>query len=153
MYLVEIEKFKLNTFVIKFFLKKHKKNKHRYNLLSNEYKCRMVVMTIVNILLDVLRTNKDCNFAFIGSNTTDNRGNEKESKNKTKRFRVYRRVVENKIGPKTFSHFQSEQGSSYLLVNNATENVNDTKEKISNMFKREFPQLVNMSLTHQPTEN
>jgi hypothetical protein len=113
-YLVEIEKYKLNTFVIKYFLQCHKKHKHRYNLLSNEFKCRPVVMTVINILMDVLVRNLECNFAFIGSETIDRKGTVLETKTNTKRFRVYWRLVENKIGAQTFTHFQSENGSSYI---------------------------------------
>lgn len=71
-YLVEVEKYKQNAFVIKYFLKKHKKHKFRYNLLSNEFKCRPVVMTVINILLEILNKKKLASFAFIGSHTTDN---------------------------------------------------------------------------------
>lgn len=146
MYLVEVEKFKNNTFVIKYFLKKHKKHKLKYNMLSKEFKARPIVMTIINILIEILAKNKDCSFAFIGANTIDSKSREEESKINTKRFRVYRRLVENKIGPQTFTHFQSVEGSSYLLVNNGLPDVNAAKDRISNMFKKEYPELANVNV-------
>ncbi len=149
MYLVEIEKYKHNTFVIKYFLKKHKKNKYRYNLLSGEFKCRPIVMTVINILMDILNRHVAGSFAFIGAHTTNRKGKDLETKNNTKRFRVYRRLVENKIGPKTFTHYQSENGSGYLLINNQLPDVNKAKDNITAMFKREYPELSGLVVTCQ----
>lgn len=148
MYLVEVEKFKHNTYVIKYFLKQHKKNKNRYNLSSNEFKCRPVVITVINILAEILNKNPLSCFAFIGAHTIE-KGLPPEPKDNTKRFRVYRRLVENKIGPQTFTHFESQIGSSYLLINNKVEDVEAAKEAITKMFKSEFPELASHNVTPQ----
>lgn len=141
LYLVEIEQYRDKTFIIKYFLKKHKKNKHKYNLLSKEFKCRQVVLTVINILYEVLSKHKCCNFGFMGANTTDHSGKELESKDNTKRYRVYRKLVEDRVGPDTFTHYMSDKGSYYLLVHNKHVDVTKVKDQIVEMFRDEFPQL------------
>ncbi|HEY5327758.1 MAG TPA: hypothetical protein VIJ27_12215 [Mucilaginibacter sp.] len=127
-YLIEVERYPYDIYVLKFYRRKHKGNKQRYNLLSNEGKCSRIVATCFSIFLDIYNQNPLASFGFLGANTVDEKTGKIESKNQTKRFRVYKRAVFNYFGEETFSHFESPDNSIYLAISNKNKFVNKISE-------------------------
>ena len=52
-YLVHVEHYVNNIYVVKYCMAKHKNNSKRYNLLIRDYKCSRIVSTCVRIMLSV----------------------------------------------------------------------------------------------------
>ena len=61
-----------------------------------------------------------------------------ESEDNTKRFRLYKKLMENFFSPLKFQHFQYPNKSAYLLLNRESNNPN-LKSDIEIMFKKYFP--------------
>lgn len=72
------------------------------------------VRTCIEIMVSLFFKNKNLSFGFIGANLVT------ENTNNTKRFRIYRQVMENFFSPLYFSHYSLQQESAYLILNNNT---------------------------------
>ncbi len=80
-------------------------------------------------MTDYFDQNPFASFAIIGANSIG------ENKENTKRFRVYRRVMQNKFSPVQFNHFVLVKNSCYLMIN--TDNSEPLLlDNIETMFKR-----------------
>jgi len=136
-YLVEIEHYIKNIYVIQYFPIIHKNNPRKYMLLTNEHQCRPIVGTCIRILLDILSKNELATFGFIGSNTYNPETGQEESMNETQRWKVYRHAMESRIGVETFSHAWLPMLSRYVMVNKKSD-VNDTLNEINRIFSKMY---------------
>ena len=140
-YLVEVERYKYDIFIIKYFLKKHKSNKKRFNLLSHEFKCSKIVATCVNIMLSILRKHPIANLGFLGAHTIDLANRYEEKKSNTRRFKIYKYAIEELIDTDFFIHFMDEQNSTYLIVNKKISNPDELSLIATDMFIDIHPEL------------
>ena len=128
-YIVHVEEYPHFIYVIKFHLKSHRLSEKKYNLQTNLHDPLTVIGTCVEIMLYFYKKNPFASFAFIGANSL----NEENVKN-TKRFKVYRRIMENAFSPFTFNHLIYEDESAYVLLNK--DNIEDNLfEKVEEIFK------------------
>jgi len=109
-YLVRVEKYRHKVYVIKFYPKNTRRSPDRYKLLTNTFEPRRIIYTCINILKDIYISDPESSFAFVASNNTD------EVKSNTKRYRVYKTIVNTQFGIDTFDHFYYEEKSAYLLL-------------------------------------
>jgi hypothetical protein len=140
-YLLEVEEYKYDIYIIKFFPKRLKNNPKRFNVLTGENKLGGIIGTCIYLILQILKKSPMANFGFLGSHTIDFKREYEEKKECTKRFKIYRYAVFNLIGEEAFSHFMEEKNSTYLLVNNKHEDVDRIKDKADQMFDVVFPRL------------
>lgn len=117
-YLVEVEQYPHNIYVLKFYRRIHKGNKERFNLLTNEGRCSRIVGTCFSIFMDIYKKNPLASFGFIGSYTIDKKTGNVEPKSSTKRFKIYSLAVISYFGEETFTHFQNPANSVYLAISN-----------------------------------
>lgn len=122
-YLVEVECYPQNIYVLKFYQRIHKVNKEKFNLLTNEGRCSRIVGTCFSIFMDIYQKNPLASFGFIGSNTIDKKTGNTEPKSETKRFRIYRLAVISYFGEETFTHFENASNSIYLAISNKNTSV------------------------------
>ncbi len=112
-YIIEVEEYEpFLIYVIKFYLKNTKDSPLKYNLRTNLNEAPTVLSTILNLMAEIYYKNPYCSFGFIGSHDIN------ENRSNTKRFRIYKRIMENLFSPVDFKHFQYKNGSAYLLLNN-----------------------------------
>ncbi|GAA4795334.1 hypothetical protein GCM10023231_24690 [Olivibacter ginsenosidimutans] len=140
-YIVEVEKYNHNIYVIKYYPKRLKNSPKRFNILTGEKKCSKIVGTCLQIMLYILERDKFANFGFLGSNSYDPSTQKEESKSNTKRFRVYKRAMENTFGDENFTHFNDIESSVYIIMNNNNDNHETTVQQASDMFEYLFPDL------------
>jgi hypothetical protein len=140
-YLVEVEVYSYEIYIIKYYLKKNKSNPLRYNLLTNEQKCAKVISTCIRIMLSIYNENPSASFGFLGAHIVKTDINYIEAKNVTKRFRVYRDAIVRLFGLETFTHHRDFEHSTYLMISNKNKDVEDVKEKAKKMFDDIFPEL------------
>lgn len=116
-YIVEVEKFEHEIFLLKYYPKKYSKDKNRFNVLTNEEKLGAfkIFDTCVQIGLEILEKNPEASFGFIGSATLE----EKEKNNffNTKRFRIYSHIATAYFNPEHFDHTLVKEQSLYLIAN------------------------------------
>lgn len=140
-YLVEVEVYVLDIYIVKFFLKRHKRNPLKYNLLTKENRCSKVVSTCIRIMLQIHFKNPLASFGFLGANIIERESGYEESKSATKRFMVYRRAMYALFGTETFTHYIDLEHSAYLMISNKNDSVEHIKDKAKKMFDDIFPEL------------
>lgn len=140
-YLVEVEVYVNDIYIIKYYLKKHKTNPLRYNLLTNEHRCSKIISTCIRILLQIYSNNPKATFGFLGAHIVKKEKRYTEPKSITKRFRVYRTAVVALFGPETFTHYRDFEHSTYLMISNSHPSVEPIKEMAKKMFDDIYPEL------------
>ncbi len=106
---------------------------NKYSVLTNTYEPRRIVMTCINIMLEIYQKDDHASFGFIGSNMVD------ESTDSTKRFRFYKRIMATYFSEKYFIHQENCLKSAYLMLNRV-ELVNNPrlKEDIEDAFMEQY---------------
>lgn len=140
-YLVEVERYRYDIYIIKYYLKKNKSNPLRFNLLTHEHKCAKVLSTCIRIMLSIYKSNPSASFGFLGAHIVKTDASFVEEKKLTKRFRVYRTAVVRLFGIETFTHHRDFDHSTYLMINNKNKDIELVKEKARKMFDDLFPEL------------
>jgi len=136
-YMVRVERFPFDLYIVKFFKRNHERRKDKYNVLTNEGIALKIIYTCVRVALDIHRKNPNASFGFVGSPT------EKEKENKTlyrtKRFRVYEKFASFFFSPENYEHAAVYEKSGYLILNRRKllEEAN-MKESIINMFETTY---------------
>ena len=116
-YLVNIEKYKYDVYILKFHLKNHTDSNNKYSLIvhhakdSYDFDVSVILNTCVEILLEIKNENENASFGFKGSPDFDG------VINNTRRYRVYKLLTENKFSTRYFEHRVSSKDSTYFLLN------------------------------------
>lgn len=140
-YLVEIEVYIHNIYIVKFYLKKDKQNPLKYHLLTNENRGSRVISTCIRIMFDIFSQNKLASFGFIGANTIQKESGFEEPKQSTKRFKIYKMTMQALFGAETFTHYADNKHSAYLMVNNKSASNTNIQQVAKQMFEDIFPEL------------
>lgn len=116
-YIVNIEEYENDIFILKFHTKQHRLSKKRYNLLTHEKDARRVIYSCIQIGREILSINTLASFGFIGAPIPIECERGKNKYHRTKRFKVYQKFATFFFSPDNFEHRPNEQFSSYLLLN------------------------------------
>ena len=137
-YIVNVEEYKHEMFILKFHTKAHKSSINKYNLLTKEGDARRIIFTCIKIAQQIHLVNERASFGFIGSPLMA----EKRRKNRlsnTKRFRVYKKFAAFFFSPDSFVHSVDADHSSYLLFNRNQIRLNpDLNKDVVSMFENYF---------------
>jgi hypothetical protein len=142
LYLIEVEKYAYNIYVIKYYPKYLKSSPKRFNILTGENKCSKIVGTCLQVMLQILSKDKFANFGFMGAHSVDPINNIEEDRHNTKRFRVYKQAIENLFGIELFSHYIDITNSTYIILNNNNDDHHNLIFNASMMFDDLFPELL-----------
>ena len=137
-YLVRVERYEMNIYIIKFHAVCHSASKEKYNLLFNDEKPAPIIMTCVRIMLDFYDRDRRASFGFIGSNSCNKcrRGSlVVEAKDNTQRFRIYQTVMFNFFGRETFEHARNIRHSTYLMINRQNIDTENFRTRAEEMFR------------------
>lgn len=110
-YIVCVEHYKYNVFVVKFYPKSWRDSKRKYQLLTRTNEPRRIIYTCINIMLTIFDRHPTASFGFVGANRIG------EKPRETKRYRVYSTFVATYFSDKLFVHKEDKDKSAYLLVN------------------------------------
>lgn len=144
-YHVDVEQYRHNIYVVKFYPDKYSNNPHRYSIVLNDCQYpQRIIRTCVNIMLYLLNKDKLASFGFIGAHKTIHKRrkpNEPEPDEKTQRYRIYRGLAANLFGHFKFTHVTNEKKSAYLLANNENEDIEQLIKDAILIFSHIYPQL------------
>ncbi len=143
-YLVHLEYYIRDTYVVKFYPVRFKKYPSKFQMLSNDNVMQGVVSTTLQIFIQHLARNPRASLGFIASASII--GSIKEEQPNNQRFRIYKQVMENLFGAVTFAHFCDVPNSAYLMVNKS----NDMGEYVNEMqtvFSQLYPEMFNLRFT------
>jgi len=130
-YIVNVEEYLHDIYIIKFHLKSHSDSEDKYRILTHFNDAAKIISTCTEIMISFYKNNDKASFGFIGAQFVGD-----EDQSNTKRFRVYRRVMENLFSPVKFSHYSIPEKSAYLLLNKLNTSV--TLEEIERMFNNYY---------------
>lgn len=111
-YLIRVEQFDHELFAVKFYLKNSKQSKDKYRLLSGLNEATSIIRTCLNIMLEVLEEHPLSSFVIVGMN-----GIHETNLKRTKRYKIYKRVIQSFFSSVRFEHFDYPQKSTVLLLN------------------------------------
>ncbi len=131
-YIVRVERYKENSYCLKFFDKGNMLSSNKFSLRTGTFEARTIFYTLFHILLDVLSRDPLASFFFIGAE------DEKDVKGKeTRRFRIYRSFVTSIVSDKLFDHSRNSELSLYILTNKkAVKDIDSYIFKITEYTKR-----------------
>ncbi|MFZ4101201.1 MAG: hypothetical protein ACOYKR_04550 [Sphingobacterium thalpophilum] len=92
-------------------------------------------------MFSIFKKDPLANFGFLGAHIIDFANQYEEKRSNTKRFRVYKYAIEQFFGTIAFTHFINEENSTYLIVNNKYESVDQIAQSANDMFLELYPQL------------
>lgn len=110
-YIVRIEIYREHVYGVKFFLKQMVNSSRKYSHLTNTFEPRTIVYSVFDLMLSIYHDDPLASFMFIGN------PDENCSHNNTRRFRLYSRLVSNKISDRYFKHIDACKFSLYILAN------------------------------------
>jgi hypothetical protein len=143
-FLVIVERYDGDIYVLKYYADCHALSKNKYNLLLKDEQPAPIIRTCVNVMLEIFAFNPRASFGFIGVNSVNKTRKGKivhEGKENTQRFRVYQTLMFNFFGQETFEHSQNEERSAYLLINRQNQSVDDFKARAEEMFRKLYLDL------------
>lgn len=134
-YIVLVEQYEHDVFAVKFYPKKWRNSKLKYQLLTGTNEPRKIINTCINVMLSVYEKNPNASFGFVGANRIN-----ESSSNETKRYKVYSTIVATYFSNEFFFHKENKEKSAYLLINNKALSSNPTLVKdIEDFFKNQYP--------------
>ena len=110
-YIIRVEAYRNHVYGVKFFLKSMLNSPKKYSHLTNTFEPRTIVYSVFNLMLEILKKDSLATFMFIGN------PDENGTHNNTRRYRLYCRLVSNKISDKYFKHIRTPKYSLYILAN------------------------------------
>lgn len=143
-YVVLAEYFECNVFSIKFYSKRHRKSDRKYNFVINRGDIFKIIQTCIELIIELIRSHPGSSFGFIASRSIEQISEREEPLEKNQRHQVYKRYIA-RIGYENFDHYEFDNASAYLLVNNI--NSSDTeslKNSIVDMFRSTYPDLLDL---------
>jgi hypothetical protein len=143
-YIVKIERYEGDIYVVKYYADCHSHCENKYNLLLKDEQPAPIIRTCMNIMLQIFSVNPKASFGFIGSASVNKIRKGKivpEGKGNTQRFRIYQTLMFNFFGSETFEHSQSVELSAYLLINRLNDPIGVFKTKAEQMFKELYLNL------------
>jgi len=134
-YVVNVEEYKHDVFILKFYKQNHSDSKNRYSLLTGEFLARKIIMTCVNIGIHILSQNPNASFGFLGMPTLKEIQRPANKIYNTKRYRVYEKFATFFFQEENFEHNYDINTSAYFMLSIKKRNIDkEIKQKILNMF-------------------
>lgn len=140
-YIVRAEYHSGDIFAVKFYAQQHSKSDYKYSKITNQYDVMDILVTTAKLIPELLIDYPSASFGFAGARTIDERSKKVESHEMNQRFRVYRNVVATLFGDQTFTHYEYEKISGYLLINNLNPNIRRKERELVTMFQSNYLDL------------
>ncbi len=139
-YIINADYHEEDVFAIKFYCSKDKRSDFKYNKIVNKGDLGNIFITCAKIVPLLLKSYPTASFGFCGARSVDFKSRKVENYINNQRFRIYKNIVSIKFGTLTFTHYEYEQISSYLLVNNNC-NASVSEKRIKKMFSSTYNNL------------
>lgn len=143
-YILIAEYYNKNVFSIKFYSKRHRKSQHKYNKIINKGDVGNILISCLNVIPYLLNIHPTSSFAISSSRTIDFKHKRVENSENNQRFKLYKYIIQKKIGTETFSHFEYTKISSYMLINNKNDNIEQKERELVSMFSHTYMELSNI---------
>jgi hypothetical protein len=131
---VLVDEFDFNFFGIKFYPASLEHSSKKYNALTGNNDAAIKINTCLEIMRYILNErNELASFGFTGALLED-----EEKGVPSKRFRLYKRIMEVFFSPNNFIHYALPESSAYFLINRKVENSQQLLETITEMIQAHY---------------
>ena len=142
-YIIRAEYHSGNVIAVKFYCKKDRGSKYKYNKIINKGSFASVIKifgTCTALIPDLLEKHPGCSVGLCSARSIDFTNPKKltEHLENNQRFRIYSKFIQDRIGHKTFTHIEYPTISSYMLINNDVEDIDLKEKQIIEMFERTY---------------
>jgi hypothetical protein len=136
-YIIEVNEYEGNVFVLKFFPKSLRRSANRYSIFTNEYDSARILRTCLALGQSLYQEKEGkLTVAFMGA-----RSCKEPLLYKTKRWELYRKFITRFFGKESFEHVMSEQSSTYILISKLNDNYAELTESVPTMLLKCHPEL------------
>ena len=140
-YILTADYHKEDVFAIKFYCKKDRHSDYKYSKIVNKGDVGNILMTCAKAVPLIFKDYPTASFGFSGARSIDFKSLKVEDYRNNQRFRIYKKLVAIKFGTQTFTHYEYEAISAYLLVNNKCKNIKQKERDIAHMFSATYINL------------
>lgn len=140
-YILRAEYHSEDVFAVKFYCKKDKRSRFKYHKIVNKGDVGNIFITCLKVIPILLQKYPTASFGICGSPTIDFKSKMIENYANNQRFRTYCYVISLKIGTETFTHYDYQNVSSYLLLNNKNPDLETKENLIIKMFSDTYHEL------------
>jgi hypothetical protein len=141
-YIAHLEKYIHDFNVIKFYPVRYKRYPDRFNRTTNDKVAQTVIGTCLEIMSMHLRGWPNSSVGFIASPSII--GDFVEDQHNNQRFRIYKNIMRNFFGTKSFDHFGDVTSSAYLMINKKQQNIREFVKEMQTGFGEMYPDLFNL---------
>lgn len=139
-YLVSVDQHELNTYILKFCLRYHKRRLDRFKVVVNKGDVPRILRTVSDIALEVMKGDEMASFGAIATRSYDS-STDTEEGIPSQRWRIYRWCVPKLMDPNLFDHFEFAPEGGYLLVNKRHADTEKAKGEIVHMLSQTYREL------------
>ena len=146
-YIIRAEYHTEDVFAVKFYCQRDSKSDFKYNKIVNKGSAIKIIITCIQLIPELLVKHPKASFALYASRSIDFSSSSKltEGLEENQRYRIYKYFIQTRIGSKVFTQFDYPSISSYILINNTNENINQKESDILEMFSRTYDSLPDFS--------
>lgn len=132
-YMVLLEEFGYNFYTIKFYPKIFADSSKKYNLMTNAGRAAPIINTCLNIMADILSKDPLASFGFTGAPLDS-----ESDQYPTKRYRIYKRIMENFFSPENFYHYTKSSRNAYFLVNRKKDQPEQLVQQLERLLEQHY---------------
>ncbi len=136
-----MELYENSIYILKYYATCHVKSKDRFNIILGDEKVGPIIRTCINIMLEFYQKDPFASFGFLGSHSINKKKKIIESKSNTQRYRIYKKVMLNFFGTKSFAHSRNQNHSVYLMINKKNKNIRQFKKQAERSFSAIYRNL------------
>ena len=143
-YIVEVEVYVHDTFVLKFYPLRFKRLKNKYRYISGDNILKELLGTCLAIFKGYFDRIPTASFGFMATGSIV--GDFQENQENNQRFQIYKQVMQNVFGDETFAHYIDVSYSAYLMANRANQ-LDSFVVDMQHQFCDMYPDILNLQFT------
>lgn len=130
---VILDEYDFDFFSIKFYPANFERSTKKYQVLTGNNDAQVKINTCLHIMAKFLEEKPTASFGFTGARS------ERESEAiPSKRFRLYRRIMQVLFSPAHFAHYELPESNAYFLINRNAGNPDELLQKITALIKAHY---------------
>lgn len=143
-YIIVVELYAGDIYIIKYYAACHSNSEHKFSFVFNDERPSYIIRTCIDVMLEFYKENPSASFGFIGASSINKIKKGKLTDNKTantQRYRIYKTLMFNFFGKKTFAHSTDKKYSAYLMINRRNKGIWKFKKDAQDAFSKLYVDL------------
>lgn len=128
-YLLRVEEYHHELFAVKFYLKNPRKADDRFRINTEYNESQPIIRICLNAMLDVYQKHPMASFIIVGMN-----GLNEKSMHKTKRYKLYKKVIYNFFSTVEFEFHEYPNKSTLLMLNRQYQFRQDAMNEVERLL-------------------